>query len=140
MASRGTDVGAGKPPPVSIVGAGPAGLACAIALARAGYDVVVHEQRDRVGGRFHGDFQGLENWSCEGDVLAELTSSGILSSFDRTPVSRVDALMPGARVMRSRAPSRSITWCVGGGNQAHSTKRCWPRRRLSAWRFVFATV
>ena len=52
---------------------------------------MVHEQRDRVGGRFHGDFQGLENWSCEEDVLAELTSSGILSRFDRTPVSRVDA-------------------------------------------------
>ena len=92
MASGGTELRTerGKPP-LSIVGAGPAGLACAIVLARAGIGVVVHEQRDRVGGRFHGDFQGLENWSRKGDVLEELASSGIGSSFDHTAVSHVIA-------------------------------------------------
>jgi flavin-dependent dehydrogenase len=92
MASGGTELRTerGKPS-LSIVGAGPAGLACAIALARAGIGVVVHQQRDRVGGRFHSDFQGLENWSREDDVLEELASSGFGSSFDHTPVSRVVA-------------------------------------------------
>ena len=74
--------------PVQIVGAGPAGLACAIVLARAGHAVVVHEQRGRVGGRFHGDFQGLENWSSDEDVLEELVSFGIAPSFDFCAVSR----------------------------------------------------
>ncbi len=74
--------------PLGVVGAGPAGLACAIVLARAGHAVVVHEQRDRVGGRFHGDFQGLENWSCDEDVLHELVASGIRPSFDCHPASR----------------------------------------------------
>jgi glutamate synthase (NADPH/NADH) small chain len=35
---------------VAIVGAGPAGLACAHALARAGHEVVVYEARDKPGG------------------------------------------------------------------------------------------
>ncbi|PHS22300.1 MAG: hypothetical protein COA85_11900 [Robiginitomaculum sp.] len=70
-----------------IVGAGPAGLASAIVLARAGQKVVVHDRRKQAGGRFHNDFQGLENWSSEGNILEEFSSAGIEASFDHTPVS-----------------------------------------------------
>lgn len=73
---------------VGIVGAGPAGLACAIVLARAGHSVVVHEQHQRVGARFHGDFQGLENWSSDWDVLQELARAGIAPTFEFHAVSR----------------------------------------------------
>ncbi len=73
--------------PVTIVGAGPAGLACAIALARAGRPVVVREWHSRVGARFHGDFQGLKNWSHEQDVLDELRADGVEPTFDYQPVS-----------------------------------------------------
>lgn len=71
---------------VDIIGAGPAGLACAIVLVRAGRRVVVHEARPRVGARFHGDFQGLENWTSTEDVLAELGRFGLEPSFDHHPV------------------------------------------------------
>lgn len=74
--------------PVTVVGAGPAGLACAIALARAGRRVVVREWHGDVGARFHGDFQGLENWSEERDALDELAVAGVKATFEQHAVSR----------------------------------------------------
>jgi flavin-dependent dehydrogenase len=71
---------------ITVVGAGPAGLACAIVLARAGRTVIVREWHETVGSRFHGDFQGLENWSDERDILAELNAAGVETTFDYHPV------------------------------------------------------
>lgn len=68
-------------PEIEIVGAGPAGLACAIILAKAGRHVTVREWQGDVGHRFHDDFQGLENWSDPQDVLAELAEAGIAADF-----------------------------------------------------------
>jgi len=67
--------------PIQIAGAGPAGLATAITLAKNGRQVVVHEARPEVGERFNGDFQGLENWTTEQNVLAWLKDLGISTQF-----------------------------------------------------------
>jgi len=72
-------------PSISIAGAGPAGLAAAITLARAGRRVVVHEARNEVGARFGGDLQGLENWTSGDDVLADLRQLGIATGFEALP-------------------------------------------------------
>lgn len=66
---------------IEIVGAGPAGLVAAINLARAGYRVRVYEERPDVGHRFHGDFQGLENWSSKEDVTVFLERIGVYNKL-----------------------------------------------------------
>jgi 2-polyprenyl-6-methoxyphenol hydroxylase-like FAD-dependent oxidoreductase len=62
---------------IEIAGAGPAGLAAAITLARADRQVLVHELQPDVGHRFKRYFQGLESWSTERDALEQLREIGI---------------------------------------------------------------
>lgn len=73
------------PATIQIAGAGPAGLAAAIVLARAGRQVVVHEAQRKVGSRFGRDFQGLENWSTAEDVLNILQAQGLDIGFTVQP-------------------------------------------------------
>lgn len=96
----------GDPRTLHVSGAGPAGLAAALTAARAGLRVTVHEQADRVGSRFHGDFQGLESWTTRGDVLDELASIGILLDCEHTPVKELVCFEPGGReyALRSVPP------------------------------------
>jgi flavin-dependent dehydrogenase len=70
---------------IRIAGAGPSGLAAAITLARAGRQTVVHERRAEAGARFHGDFQGIENYSTAGDAIEELAAAGIPLDCDVHP-------------------------------------------------------
>jgi len=73
---------------IQIGGAGPAGLAAAITLAKVGRRVLVHESQSEVGYRFDGDFQGLENWSTQQDVLNQLRDLGITTEFAMLPCVR----------------------------------------------------
>ncbi len=72
--------------PIPIVGAGPAGLAAAITLARAGVPAVVFERAKTVGSRFHGDFEAIENWTSKHDALEELRAIGIEPDFEHVKV------------------------------------------------------
>lgn len=72
--------------PIVIAGAGPSGLAAAIALARAGRSVEVHEAKPTVGSRFIGDLQIL-NAAGENETLPDfLTRIGVKSDFYFRPV------------------------------------------------------
>jgi flavin-dependent dehydrogenase len=71
---------------VKIAGAGPSGLTAAICLAKAGYEVTVHEAKHAVGARFIGDFQVLENISGHLDFLEWLKKIGLSINFFTRPV------------------------------------------------------
>jgi flavin-dependent dehydrogenase len=75
---------------IAIAGAGPSGLTAAINLAKAGFAVKVYEKERDVGRRFHGDFQGIENWTTEEDVLREMKGINIKVNFLCAPYRRVD--------------------------------------------------
>jgi len=63
---------------IAIVGSGPAGLACAQQLARAGYEVIVYEKNDRVGGLLR---YGIPNFKMDKSIidrrLAQLQAEGV---------------------------------------------------------------
>jgi len=90
----------------SISGAGPAGLAAAIAISDNHARAVVYEKHDDVGYRFHGDFQGLENWTTEQDVLDEFSKLGIMPNFDHKPIHEVNVYGPNdtKKIVHSEKP------------------------------------
>jgi glycine/D-amino acid oxidase-like deaminating enzyme len=91
---------------IEVVGAGPAGLVAAINLAKAGFAVTLHESGLTVGHRFHGDFQGVENWTTEDDVRKFLTRIGVEINFRFVPCRGGIFYSPSLkrREMRTREP------------------------------------
>jgi len=89
---------------IHIVGAGPAGLTAALTAVRAGRHAVVHEQRPDVGARFHGDLQGIENWTTQGDVLNELALLGVDLAFAAHPCREGTFYDPEGREYTYRSP------------------------------------
>jgi len=88
---------------IHVVGAGPAGLSAAITAARSGSRVVVHERASCAGHRFHGDFQGLENWTTYDDVLEQLAAIGIDPSFRHKEFHAVTCFDPKGRAHEFRS-------------------------------------
>jgi flavin-dependent dehydrogenase len=89
--------------PIRIAGAGPAGLACAIAIGRAGRRVVVSEARGTVGARFIGGFQIFESYSREEDARDMLVREGIAPDF--LGLGLTEAELFDSRLRRTRVAS-----------------------------------
>src|SRR5207237_7083103 len=63
---------------VAIVGSGPAGMACAQQLARAGHDIVLFEREDRIGGLLR---YGIPDFKMEKRLIdqrmAQMSEEGV---------------------------------------------------------------
>jgi len=116
---------------VAIAGGGLSGLAAALAVARRGGRARVFERRDEIGARFHGDFQGLENWSTEADVLDELATLGIDASFEHTPFRECVFFDPEGREHVCRA-ERPLWYQVRRGTDAGTLDQALKAQALAA--------
>ena len=98
-----------KPPwsvDVVVVGAGFAGLAAARELTRQGYDVVVFEGRDRVGGRsFTGNVAGLP--ADMGGTFVGPTQDAVLALAAELKIATMPTHHDGKNVIRWRGSTRS---------------------------------
>ncbi len=90
--------------PITIVGTGPAGMAAALTVAHNGGRAVIYERSRDVGHRSHGDFQGIENWTTDQDVLEELSAMGINPTFDNIPFREAVIYDPEGREFRCQSP------------------------------------
>lgn len=88
---------------VRIAGAGPAGLTCALTLARAGRRVVVSEARPTVGARFIGGLQILDSFSEEQDAQEFLAGLGISADFLARGLTQAELF--DSRLRRTRVAS-----------------------------------
>jgi flavin-dependent dehydrogenase len=104
---------------INIVGAGPAGLTAAIVLAKHGYKPTVYEMSPDVGHRMSGDFQGLENWSGDKDIVALLRELGIDVNFLCIPYYEGDICAPKIASLKIKS-ERPVFYLVkrGGANDS----------------------
>ena len=112
---------------VAVVGSGPAGLACAQQLARAGHAVTVFEKSDRIGGLLR---YGIPDFKMEKHLIdrriAQMEAEGV--TF------RTGAEV-GADVSDRRAAGRVTTpWCWPAGRSGRAIWTC-PGRELDGHPF-----
>ena len=107
---------------VTIAGAGLAGLTAAIGLADRGLRVTVLERRSEAGVRHRGDWQGIENWTTEADVLDEIAGLGLKPDFEHWPCHEMILFDPRGREYPCRA-GRPMFHLVRRGATAGSLDR-----------------
>jgi flavin-dependent dehydrogenase len=108
--------------PIRIAGAGPSGLAAAIALARSGRAVEVHEAKPDVGTRFIGDLQIIESASEREPVPAFLDRIGIERNFYFRAADSATFYdhRGAARIIRSQRP---YGWFIRRGAEDNTLDR-----------------
>lgn len=102
---------------IDVVGAGPAGLVAAINLTKAGFDVTLHEAAPGVGHRFHGDFQGIENWTTEQDAREFLAKVNVKVNFRFEPYRGGIFFSPGLKKREIRAGETLFYLVERGGSE-----------------------
>lgn len=124
---------------IDIAGAGLAGLSAAVTAGRAGARAIVYERRRGVGGRFSGDFQGLENWTTETDVLEELAKTGIEPTFECVPYYEVVLFDPAGRAYECRDAQPIFYLVERGPGESSIDNNLYRQARALGTEFVLET-
>lgn len=102
---------------IDIAGAGISGLTAAIHLAKNGFRARVYEKARDVGSRFRGDFQALENWTGDGDVLSLLEGMGIPPHFYHRPFKDAEVIDALGRMYTIRTNGETGIYIVRRGGE-----------------------
>ena len=81
---------------VAIVGSGPAGMACAQQLARAGHDVVLFEKADRIGGLLR---YGIPDFKMEKQLIDRRMAQMSLEGVEFRPNAHIGRDIPAQRLL-----------------------------------------
>ena len=81
---------------VAVVGSGPAGMACAQQLARAGHDVVLFEKADRIGGLLR---YGIPDFKMEKQLIDRRMAQMSLEGVEFRPNAHVGRDIPAQRLL-----------------------------------------
>ena len=81
---------------VAVVGSGPAGMACAQQLARAGHDVVLFEKADRIGGLLR---YGIPDFKMEKHLIDRRMAQMSLEGVEFRPNAHVGVDIPAAQLL-----------------------------------------
>ncbi len=81
---------------VAVVGSGPAGMACAQQLARAGHDVVLFEKADRIGGLLR---YGIPDFKMEKHLIDRRMAQMSAEGVEFRPNAHVGADLPAAQLL-----------------------------------------
>ena len=134
--ARSTKAGSSPQPPaartgkrVAVVGSGPAGLAAAAQLNRAGHSVTVFERADRIGGLLR---YGIPEFKLEKRFLdrrlALMRDEGIMfrtelpTSASNVPVDELRARLRRHRARRRRRRRRAICRCPAASSPASTSR------------------
>ncbi|MEA3229801.1 MAG: NAD(P)-binding protein, partial [archaeon] len=122
---------------VNILGAGISGLSCAIILAKNGCKVNVYESQKTVGTRFNNDWQGIENWSEDIDVLEQIRSFGIKTDFCHEPLNHINFHVGKEENCVDLKDSRAAAYLVRRGKTEESLDNCLLEQAKSLGACVF---
>jgi glutamate synthase (NADPH/NADH) small chain len=114
---------------VAVIGSGPAGLACAQQLARAGHDVVVFEKEDRIGGLLR---YGIPDFKMEKHLIDRRMAQMAIEGVEFRPGVHV------GRDVDARAIAAEYNAVVIAGGAEQSRDLPVPGRDLAGIHFAMA--
>lgn len=117
---------------IKISGAGIAGLTAAINLAKNGFNVLIYEKGNDVGSRFNEDFQGLENWSTEKDILDILNEINIKTNFYYKAFKEVDLIDDTSEKYKIAMQGEIGVYVVRRGSNNKCIDQCLKNQALDA--------